>query len=127
MLSSSPLIAFVATENPASAKAFYNETLGLKLMSEDRFALVFDANGTMLRVVGVKQRSQTPYTVLGWEVSDIAARAREMAAAGINFERFPGLEQDEFGIWTAPGGDRVAWFKDPDGNILSISQHKPLH
>ena len=74
-------------------------------------------------LVGVKQRAPAPYTVLGWEVADIAATAQQMAEAGVKFEIFPGLEQDAAGIWTAPGGDKVAWFKDPDGNVLSISKH----
>ena len=105
------------------SRSFYQETLGLRLVSEDPFACVFDANGIMLRLVSVKQRTPVPYTVLGWEVADAVATAREMTTAGIHFETFPGLEQDEMGIWLAPGGNKIAWFKDPDGNVLSISQH----
>ena len=123
MLSTANLIAFVATENRAVAKTFYHETLGLKLVSEDPFACVFDANGTMLRLVGVKQRAPAHYTVLGWEVPDIATSVQAMSESGVKFEIFPGLDQDEAGIWTAPGGARIAWFKDPDENILSISKH----
>jgi predicted enzyme related to lactoylglutathione lyase len=83
---------------------------------------VFDANGTMLRVTAVSTLTPQPFTVLGWAVPDIDAKARELAAAGIQLDRFDGLDQDESGIWTAPDGDRVAWFQDPDGNRLSIAQ-----
>ena len=122
-LASAKLVAFAATTNPERAKEFYGGVLGLGLISQDGFALVFDANGVMLRVSTVREVAQAQYTVLGWEVSDIAAKVKELEQAGVKFERysFPGV--DEMGIWTAPGGARVAWFKDPDGNILSISQH----
>ena len=123
MLATSNLIAFIASQDRTQARSFYQEKLGLRLVSEDPFACVFDANGIMLRLVGVKQHAPAPYTVLGWEVADIAATARQMTEAGVKFETFPGLEQDAGGIWTAPGGNKIAWFKDPDGNILSISQH----
>lgn len=123
MLALSTTVAFIATEDPDRAQTFYQETLGLPLRSRDRFAAVFDANGTTLRVVGVKQRAPAPYTVLGWEVADICAVAKQLRTAGVQFEMIPGLEQSADGIWEAPGGDRIAWFKDPDGNVLSISQH----
>jgi len=123
VLQSAKLVAFSATTNAARAKAFYQGVLGLRLVSEDGFALVFDAHGTMLRVSAVKHVVTAPYTVLGWEVSDIVATVRGLAAAGVRFERFPGMPQDELGIWSAPDGGRVAWFKDPDGNLLSVSQH----
>lgn len=116
-------MAFVSTLDPARAKAFYVGKLGLRLVSEDRFALVFDANGTTLRVSTVRELAPAKYTVLGWEVPDIAAAATALEAAGVNLERYGLPDQDECGIWTAPGGARVAWFKDPDGNTLSISQH----
>jgi hypothetical protein len=91
-------------------------------VSEDRFALVFDANGTMLRVVPVGEIPPVRWTVLGWEVEDIAAAAKELEIGGVTLERYEWVK-DESGIWTAPTGDKVAWFKDPDGNTLSISQH----
>lgn len=123
LLSTCKIVAFAATRNPDRAKTFYRDTLGLRLVEEQLpFALVFDANGTMLRVSVVKEPAAAPYTVLGWEVPDIAATVRELAAAGVKFERYPGMAQDELGIWTAPGGARVAWFKDPDGNVLSVTQ-----
>jgi catechol 2,3-dioxygenase-like lactoylglutathione lyase family enzyme len=124
VISDSKLVAFAATIDPGRAKRFYAGTLGLRLVSEDGFALVFDANGTPLRVSTVREMTPAPYTVLGWEVQDIVAAAEALADAGVVFERYAGLAQDEHGIWTAPGGAaRVAWFKDPDGNVLGISQH----
>lgn len=122
MLGSCKIIALVGTRDPVRAKAFYRDTLGLRLVSEDPFALVFDAHGTTLRVSIVQEVAAAKYTVLGWQVPDIAATAKDLRNAGVQLERFPGIEQDELGIWTAPGGARVAWFRDPDGNILSITQ-----
>jgi catechol 2,3-dioxygenase-like lactoylglutathione lyase family enzyme len=118
------IIAFVATRDPARAKRFYSDTLGLPLMSEEiPFALVFDAHGTMLRVTIVKELSAAEYTVLGWQVLSIVVAAKSLQKAGVRFERYQGMLQDELGIWTSPGGGKVAWFKDPDGNTLSISEH----
>lgn len=91
-------------------------------MSEDGFALVFDAHGTKLRVTTVHELAPAQYTVLGWEVSDITAAAKDLQSAGVKLEQYGLKEQDERGIWTAPGGAKVAWFKDPDGNILSVTQ-----
>jgi len=105
------------------AKAFYGETLGLRLISEDAFAVVFDAHGTMLRVTPVGEMVPARYTVLGWQVSDIEAAVGELSVKGVVFERYAGLAQDEHGVWTAPGGTKVAWFQDPDGNLLSVSHH----
>src|SRR5579864_3660182 len=123
MLGSANLVAFVTVSDAARARTFYRDALGLRLVSEDNFALVFDANGTMLRVAVAAQVAVAPYTVLGWAVADIAATVRALAAAGVEFQRYPGMQQDELGIWRSPGGARVAWFKDPDGNTLSVSQH----
>jgi catechol 2,3-dioxygenase-like lactoylglutathione lyase family enzyme len=116
--------AFIPTRNPDRAKKFYRDTLGLPLVSEELpFALVFDVSGTMLRVTTVKELNPPPFTVLGWRVPDIAVAAEALQKAGVEFLRFPGMQQDDFGIWEAPNGAKVAWFKDPDGNTLSISQH----
>jgi catechol 2,3-dioxygenase-like lactoylglutathione lyase family enzyme len=123
MLGSQKIVAFVATQTPEKAKAFYGDTLGLRLVNEDEFALTFDAHGTMLRVSRVEKAVIAPYTVLGWGVQDIAATAKALQQNGVTFEHVPGLPQDELGVWNAPGGAKVAWFKDPDGNLLSISQH----
>lgn len=121
-LGSGTLVAFAATCDPARAKSFYRDTLGLTLTGEDGFALVFDVHGTMLRVTTVREVVPAAYTVLGWNVADIIQTATRLVEAGVTMERFQGLSQDDLGIWTAPGGAKVAWFKDPDGNILSISQ-----
>jgi catechol 2,3-dioxygenase-like lactoylglutathione lyase family enzyme len=122
MLTSSSIVAFVATTDAARAKAFYGDVLGLKLVYQDDFAVVFDAHGTTLRVAIVPEIVIAPYTVLGWNVDDIAKVARGLAEAGVRFERYPWMQQDELGVWNAPGVAKVAWFKDPEGNVLSLSQ-----
>ena len=122
VLAGDDLIAFVATGDPARARAFYGETLGLELVEETPFAVVFRVGTTMLRVTVVDAVVAAPYTVLGWAVADIAARVRELGERGVAFERYAGLEQDELGVWRSPSGARIAWFKDPDGNTLSLTQ-----
>jgi catechol 2,3-dioxygenase-like lactoylglutathione lyase family enzyme len=122
MLESAELIAFVATSDVPRTRSFYEEVLGLELVGDDGFALVFDARGTTLRVTQVAEVAVAPYTVLGWLVPDIAAAVAALTGRGVVFERFDGIDQDEHGIWTAPGGRRIAWFKDPDGNTLSVTQ-----
>jgi catechol 2,3-dioxygenase-like lactoylglutathione lyase family enzyme len=122
MLASADLMAFVATADLARARAFYEGVLGLPVIEDDGLALAFDANGTMLRVTGVRELAPAPYTVLGWSVADAAAAVRELEARGVAVVRYAGLEQDDHGIWTAPTGARVAWFTDPDGNTLSLTQ-----
>ena len=116
-------MAFVSTTNADRARAFFRDTLGLRLVSEDNFALVFDSNGAPLRVALAKEIHPAQYTVLGWMVEDIRATVTQLTKAGVKFEIFGFFKQDELGIWAAPNGDQVAWFKDPDGNILSVSQH----
>ncbi len=115
-------MAFAATRDPARAKLFYRDVLGLRLVSEDQFALEFDVHGTMLRVTTVAKMAKAKYTVLGFQVPNIVAAAKALGGAGAKFEIYPGMPQDELGIWKAPGGAKVAWFKDPDGNTLSITQ-----
>jgi catechol 2,3-dioxygenase-like lactoylglutathione lyase family enzyme len=122
VLSTSDVVAFVSTAAPERARDFYQRVLGLTLRSDDPFALVFDANGVTLRVSKTKALTPAPYTVLGWRVADVRAIVSGLAAQGVAMERFPGLDQDDLGIWAAPGGPRVAWFKDPDGNLLSVTQ-----
>lgn len=118
------IIAFATIVDVERAKSFYRDTLGLTLVSEEPpFALVFDANGIMVRLGMGKELPAAHGTVLGWQVPEIEAAARELSGNGVRFERFDGLKQDEMGIWTSPTGARVAWFRDPDGNILSISEH----
>jgi predicted enzyme related to lactoylglutathione lyase len=116
------LKAFVATVNPAVAKLFYEDVLGLKLLNEDEYALEFEINGTLLRVTPVKEFSPNPFTVLGWNVDDISAVIRSLNNKNVTCEKYDFLEQDELGVWNAPGGAKVAWFKDPDGNVLSLTQ-----
>jgi len=122
VLTSSPIVAFVATVDPGRAKAFYAQTLGLRLTSEDSFALVFDAGGTMLRVATVQELKPAGYTVLGWIVADIENTIRTLIGRGVSFQRYPGMPQDANGVWTSPGGARIAWFLDPDGNTLSLTE-----
>ena len=122
MLNHAKLIGFAATTRPQQAKDFYANALGLSLVEENPFALVFDANGTMLRVQRVRELSPAQHTALGWEVSDIRATIGQLAARGVHCEHFAGVPQDDLGIWTAPDGSLVAWFKDPDGNILSLTE-----
>ena len=122
MLGSSKLVAFVGTADAKRARAFYADVLGLRLVSEDDFALVFDAGGTPLRVAIVPEVAAAPYTVLGWRVDDIAGVVKVLTVRGASFQRYDGMDQDPAGIWTSPGGARVAWFKDPDGNVLSLTQ-----
>lgn len=122
MLNQARLVAFIATSNPDRAHRFYGEQLGLKLVSDDPFALVFDANGTTIRVQEVERFIPQPFTVLGWIVSNLEQVLAELRATHIACEQFPGLEQDERGIWSAPSGAQVAWLKDPDGNVLSLTE-----
>jgi catechol 2,3-dioxygenase-like lactoylglutathione lyase family enzyme len=122
MLHTSRLVCFVATVDAVRARAFYEGQLGLPLVEDGGYALVFDAHGTQLRVQRVDAVAPHPYTALGWEVDDLAATVRSLAASGVAMARFPGLPLDADGIWDTPDGSRVAWFHDPDGNTLSISQ-----
>lgn len=120
---SAKVVTFIATCDRAKAKAFYGETLGFPQISEDNFAVVYNLNGTMLRISTVKDHKPVPHTVLGWEVPDIAAAVKALAARGVTFNIYEGFGQDALGIWTAPGStNKVAWFLDPDGNNLSLTQ-----
>jgi len=121
MLDSCDLVAFVATATPEVARHFYEDTLGLRLVADEPFALVFDARGTELRVTKVGSVTPAPFTVLGWSVPDIHGAMRELAERGVRFERYPGMAQGADGAWLSPAGVKVAWFKDPDGNVLSLS------
>ncbi len=112
----------MATRDPSRAKKFYRDTLGLPLVSEDEFALVFDTAGTMLRVTRVQEVAAAKYTVLGWRARDIVQTAKDLQKVHVTLECYPGMQQDELGIRNSPSGARVAWFKDADGNTLSITQ-----
>jgi catechol 2,3-dioxygenase-like lactoylglutathione lyase family enzyme len=122
MLSQSRPISFAATQNARKSREFYEKTLGLKFISEDGFALVFDANGTMLRIQKVEAVDPRGYTVLGWNVKNITSEVRNLASLGVNFARYEGMGQDDSGIWISPSGAKIAWFQDPDGNILSLTE-----
>ena len=124
MLESSDLVAFTAATDLSRARMFYEQALGLPVAEYNDFACVLDANGTMLRITAVPEVSRASYTVLGWRVTDISATIRDLIAKGVVFLRYDGMDQDEDGIWTTPGGDKVAWFADPDGNILSLTQFR---
>jgi len=123
MLRTNKVIGFVPTKDAERARRFFADVLGLQFVADDQFALVFDANGTMLRVVRVKDFTPFPFTLLGWEVSKIEDVVSGLEKKRVVFERYGWFEQDKLGIWTAPGGAKVAWFKDPDGNLLSVSEH----
>lgn len=122
MLARSALVAFLGTTDMARARTFYEDLLGLPLMADDGFALVFDCSGTMLRVTKVQEATCAPYTVLGWSVRDIEAKIRGLMTKGVVFGRYDFLTQDGMGIWAAPDGTRVAWFRDPEGHILSLTE-----
>jgi predicted enzyme related to lactoylglutathione lyase len=124
MLNASKLICFAATTKPAVAMKFYRDTLGLSLIEDGPFALVFDANGIMLRVQKVESLPPVRHTILGWQVDDIGSTIERMTKRGVRFERYEGLPQDVLGVWTTPDGSRVAWFKDHDGNILSLTEFR---
>ena len=123
MLGTINIVAFVPTRDSGKARGFYEGVLGLRFIKDDGFALVLDANGIMVRVAKAPEFKPAPFTILGWQVSGIEKVVAALQEKGVHFEIFGFLEQDKLGIWTAPSGDKVAWFKDPDGNVLSVSQH----
>jgi len=122
VLTDAPIVAFAATTDLARSHAFYGEMLGLGHIETTPFANVYDVAGTTLRVTLVEAVAPAPYTVLGWTVRDIATAIADLARRGVAFTRYAGLDQDAAGVWTAPGGARIAWFRDPDGNVLSLTQ-----
>ncbi|TAK13108.1 MAG: VOC family protein [Anaerolineae bacterium] len=115
-------MAFVATADPERALAFYRDVLGLQFLSDEPYALIFDAHGIILRIQKVQQLTPQPFTALGWWVDDIQKTASDLAARGVVFERFPGFKHDSLGIFEFPDGARVAWFKDLEGNLLSLTE-----
>lgn len=122
MLTNHNAISFVATRNPTAARSFYERILGLRLVADEHFALVFDVNGRMLRIAKTNELTPAAHTVLGWEVEDIESKVKDLRARGVAFVRFENMPQDALGIWTSPSGAKVAWFRDPDGNNLSLTQ-----
>jgi catechol 2,3-dioxygenase-like lactoylglutathione lyase family enzyme len=117
------IIGFIPTRNGEGVREFYEGKLGLRFVEDDKFALVFRSGETMIRIARVNEFTPARFTVLGWESSQIEQDVRDLVGRGIVFERLGFMPQDELGIWTSPSGAKVAWFKDPDGNTLSISQH----
>lgn len=122
MLAGQPLVAFVTVADRDRAREFYEQTLGLTLVEDTAFALVFDAAGTTLRVAIGPDAVAADYTVLGWTVPDAGAAVADLAGRGVVMTRFPGMAQDDLGIWTTPSGAKVAWFSDPHGNVLSVTE-----
>jgi len=122
MLGKATITAFVATTKPARAKQFYHETLGLRIVSDDQFAIAFDCAGVQLRIQKIDKLQPHAFTALGWQVPSIRATVQALAKRGVSFERYEYMQQDELGVWLAPSGARVAWFKDPDGNLLSLTE-----
>jgi catechol 2,3-dioxygenase-like lactoylglutathione lyase family enzyme len=124
MLSTNPLIAFIPSKDTGRSRSFYEDALGLRFVCDDPFAVVMDSNGTMIRIVRVGEFTPAPFTILGWQVDDIHVKVTELSGKGVQFNRYPYFEQSPDGVWTAPNGAKVAWFPDPDGNVLSVSQHE---
>jgi catechol 2,3-dioxygenase-like lactoylglutathione lyase family enzyme len=122
VLADTPFIGIIPVRDLTAVRSFYTETLELRVVDETPFALVVDAGGTMLRLTLVEELTVQPFTVAGWTVPDIAWAVNALVDSGVEFIKYPGMTQDELGIWTAPGGDRVAWFRDPDGNNLSLTE-----
>lgn len=123
MLEKATITAFLATANPKRAKKFYETILGHRLLTDDEFALAFDCNGIQLRIQKVEKVLPHAFTALGWRVSNIRKAMVGLSERGVSFERYSFLQQDELGVWMAPGGTKVAWFKDPDGNLLSLAEN----
>lgn len=123
MLANNQIAAFIATANPEKAREFYENTLGLTLISDEEYAIVFDAGGTTLRVQKAGKFTPHPFTSLGWHVEDIEVAVDQLKSKGVVFEQYPWMPEGSNGIMTFPEGARVAWFKDPDGNLLSLDQY----
>jgi catechol 2,3-dioxygenase-like lactoylglutathione lyase family enzyme len=122
MLGDSALVAFLATTDATRARAFYEGVLGLRFVSDDPFAVVYRVQGVELRLQKVSQLNPQQHTALGWSVTGIDKMVADIAARGGKFERFPPMQQDAAGIWQSPSGARIAWLKDPDGNLLSLTE-----
>jgi catechol 2,3-dioxygenase-like lactoylglutathione lyase family enzyme len=123
VLGSADIIGFVPVADCDPARAFYEGVLGLRFLKDDGFAVVMDANGITLRLVKVQAVTPAQHTILGWQVKGIESVVQRLQAKGVQFVRYGFFKQDDLGIWTAPNGDKIAWFKDPDGNTLSVSEH----
>jgi catechol 2,3-dioxygenase-like lactoylglutathione lyase family enzyme len=124
MLAASKLIGFVPTKDSKRSREFYEGKLGFQFVSDDQFALVMQAGDSMIRIAKAGNFTPAQYTVMGWEVTEIETMVKWLNGRGVVFEKYPFVQDRELGIWTTPNGDKVAWFKDPDGNVLSLSQHQ---
>jgi len=124
MLAASKLIGFVPTRDSKRSREFYEGKLGFQFVSDDQFALVMQAGDSMIRIAKADNFKPAQYTVMGWEVTEIEAMVKWLNGRGVVFEKYPFVQDQKLGIWTTPNGDKVAWFKDPDGNVLSLSQHQ---
>lgn len=126
MLTNTPIIGLIPARDAERSRDFYEQKLGLSFLSDDGFAIVVKANDTIIRIVRMGEFTPVPYTILGWEVADMEQTVADLTANGLTFERYPFIPSDQvdaLGIWTTPTGSKVAWFKDPDGNTLSLSHH----
>jgi len=117
------MVGFLLTKDYDKARGFFEKTLGFEFVSSDQFALVMKIGGHMIRIVKIPTFTPLQSTVLGWEVADIETMVAALTKRGVVFEKYPFVQDKERGIWTTPDGSKVAWFKDPDGNVLSVSQH----
>jgi catechol 2,3-dioxygenase-like lactoylglutathione lyase family enzyme len=126
MLTDMKLIGFLVTIDYDRAREFYEQKLGFEFVSVDQYALVMRTAKNMIRITKIKNFTPARNTVLGWEVENIEDEVRMLTQRGIEFENYPFIQDHELRIWTAPGGDKIAWFKDPDGNVLSLSTHQQL-
>src|SRR5450631_1544112 len=114
-------MAFIPVRDLSAAQSFYGVPLGLRVAEEGPYAVVLDAGGTMLRLTQVDDLQPQPFTIAGWRVLDMGKSIDTLSARGVAFIRYEGMDQDAKGIWSTPGGDQVAWFKDLDGNTLSLT------
>ncbi|MDP2260329.1 MAG: VOC family protein [Caulobacter sp.] len=123
-LASAKVVTFILTGDRAASKAWYMDVLGLPLIADDPFASVLTMNGAVLRIVHIDGYEAGAHPVLGWEVADIAAAIETLVSRGVTMTIYEGFGQDALGVWTSPDGKaKVAWFNDPDGNVLSLAQH----
>ena len=123
MIAAGKLVGFVPTKDSKRSRDFYEGKLGLQFVSDDQYALVMQSGENMVRIAKGADFVPAHYTVMGWEVQDVEATVKWLNGRGVQFEKYPFVEDKVLGIWTTPNGDKVAWFKDPDGNLLSLSQH----
>ena len=123
MLTGGKLVGFLTTTDYEKARAFYEGKLGFEFVSLDQFALALRAGKNMIRITKAETFTPAQGTVLGWEVDDVKAVVLWLSSRDVVTEKYGFVPDQELGIWTAPSGDQVAWFKDPEGNVLSLSHH----